>query len=145
MPKVILLVEDSAEDEALTLGAFRENHVANSIVVARDGAEALDYVFGIGRYHGRQVSDLPQVVLLNLHLPKVDGLEVLRRIRADERTRRLPVVLLSWSQDKEDVARAYELGANSYLHKPVLFNNFAVAAKPLGLSWLLLREAPGDK
>jgi two-component system response regulator len=139
--KIILLVEDNPDDEALTLRAFRKNNIKNEVVVARDGAQALDYLFATGRYEG-DVTDLPQVVLLDLKLPKVDGLEVLRRIRADERTRLLPVVILTSSKEERDVVDGYRLGANSYVRKPVNFDEFLDAARQLGLYWLLLNEPP---
>ena len=139
--RAILLVEDNADDEALTLRAFKKCHVANDIIVARDGAEALDFVFGTGKYAGRDVSDLPAVVMLDLKLPKIDGLEVLRRLRADERTRLIPVVILTSSGEERDVVSGYQLGANSYVRKPVDFEQFAQAVKHLGLYWLLLNEA----
>jgi CheY-like chemotaxis protein len=140
MSKVILLVEDNPSDEKLTVLAFKKSGVANDVVVVRDGAAALDYVFGTGTHAGRDTSVLPSVVLLDLKLPKVDGLEVLRRIRADRRTKFLPVVVLTSSKEDEDVLRSYSLGANAYVRKPVEFARFAEAAKALGLFWLLLNE-----
>lgn len=140
--RVILLVEDNPDDEALTLRAFRKNNIGNEVVVARDGQEALDYVFGEGRHAGRDVADFPQVVLLDLKLPKVDGLEVLRRIRADARTALLPVVILTSSKEDQDVINGYRLGANSYVRKPVSFDEFLEAARTLGLYWLLINETP---
>lgn len=140
MSKVILLVEDNASDEKLTLLAFKNCGVSNELVVVRDGAAALDYLFGTGQHAGRDVRMLPTVILLDLKLPKVDGLEVLRRVRADERTRFVPVVVLTASREDEDVARSYELGANAYVRKPVEFAEFAKAASTLGLFWLLLNE-----
>jgi two-component system response regulator len=140
--KTILLVEDNPDDEALTLRALHKSKVANSITIARDGVEALDYLFGTGAQTGRDVSELPQVVLLDLKLPKVDGLEVLRRIRADERTRMLPVVILTSSKEEQDMANAYTSGANSYVRKPVDFNQFVDAIGQLGLYWLVLNEVP---
>lgn len=139
---VILLVEDNPDDEALTLRALRKNNISNEVVVARDGQEALDYMFGEGRHAGRDVADLPQVVLLDLKLPKVDGLEVLRRIRADARTALLPVVILTSSKEDQDVINGYRLGANSYVRKPVSFDEFLDAARTLGLYWLLINETP---
>jgi two-component system response regulator len=141
--KVILLVEDNESDEVLTLRAFRKSHVANEIVVARDGAEALDYLFGTGAYEGRDVAQQPQLVLLDLNLPKIGGLDVLRRIRADERTRRLPVVVLTSSAEEADVIGSYDLGANAYVRKPVDFTQFMDAAQTLGLFWLLLNQTAG--
>ena len=140
--KMILLVEDNPDDEALTLRALNKNRVANNIVVARDGVEALDYLFASGSYAGRDPFDLPQVVLLDLKLPKVDGLEVLRRIRSDPRTRMLPVVILTSSREEQDLIQAYTSGANSYVRKPVDFNQFVEAIGQLGLYWLVLNEAP---
>lgn len=139
---VILLVEDNPDDEALTLRAFRKNNIRNTIVVARDGQQALDYLFSEGAYSGRDSGDLPQVVLLDLKLPRVDGLEVLRRIRADARTELLPVVILTSSKEEQDVINGYRLGANSYVRKPVSFDEFLDAARTLGLYWLLLNQAP---
>lgn len=140
--KIILLVEDNPDDEALTIRAFRKNNITNEVVVARDGVEALDYLFGAGKYEGRDTSDLPQVVLLDLKLPKMDGLEVLRRIRADDRTRYQPVVILTSSKEDQDLISGYRLGANSYVRKPVNFEEFIEAARQLGLYWLLLNERP---
>jgi two-component system, response regulator len=142
MTKVLLLVEDNPTDEKLTIRAFKKAGVTNEIVVVRDGAEALDYLFGTGKYEGRETNGLPAVALLDLSLPRIDGLEVLRRIRADERTRSLPVVILTASKEHEDIARGYALGANAYVRKPVDFAEFAEAAKTLGLFWLLLNEPP---
>jgi two-component system response regulator len=140
--KTILLVEDNPDDELLTLRALKKNNVFNRVVVARDGAEALDYLFGEGAYEGRDVSDIPRVVLLDLKLPKVDGLEVLRRIRADERTRLLPVVILTSSREQQDLVDGYGYGANSYIRKPVDFGQFVEAVRQLGLYWLVLNETP---
>ncbi len=139
---VILLVEDNPDDEALTLRALRRANVGNDIVVARDGVDALEYLFGTGAYAGRDTSDLPQVVLLDLKLPRIDGLEVLRRVRADERTRLLPVVILTSSNEERDRIDGYKLGANSYVRKPVDFNEFVDAVRQLGLYWLLLNQPP---
>lgn len=138
----ILLVEDNPDDEALTLRAFSKNNIKNPVVVARDGAMALDYLFGRGAYEGRDLDDQPQVILLDLKLPKVDGLEVLRQIRADTRTRLLPVVILTSSREEQDIVEGYSLGANSYVRKPVNFDEFLEAARQLGLYWLLLNEVP---
>ncbi len=140
--KIILLVEDNPDDELLTLDALAANHIGNKVVVARNGVEALDYLFGTGAYVGRDVTELPTVVLLDLKLPKVDGLEVLRRIRANENTRLLPVVILTSSIEDEDRLKGYTLGANSYVRKPVNFDEFVKAAGQLGLYWLLLNEPP---
>lgn len=140
--KAILLVEDNPDDEALTLRALRKNNIGNRVVVAHDGVEALDYLFGTGAYSGRDVSDLPQVVLLDLKLPRIDGLEVLKRVRADERTQVLPVVVLTSSREEQDVINGYRFGCNSYVRKPVNFDEFVEAARQLGLYWLLLNEPP---
>jgi two-component system response regulator len=142
MNNVMLLVEDNATDEKLTLRAFERSGVTNEIIVVRDGAEALDYLFAMGSYLGRDKSVRPAVVLLDLKLPRIDGLEVLRRIRANDDTKSLPVVILTASKEHEDVARGYLLGANAYVRKPVDFVEFAAAAKTLGLFWLLLNEPP---
>ena len=140
--KIILLVEDNPDDVELTLRAFKKCNIANEVVVARDGVEALDYLFGTGAYSGRDLSVMPAVVLLDLKLPRIDGLEVLRRLRADERTRFLPVVVLTSSNEDQDVVNSYQLGANSYIRKPVDFIQFIDAARQLGMYWLLLNEAP---
>jgi CheY-like chemotaxis protein len=146
MNKVILLVEDNSSDEKLTVVAFQKCGISNEVVVMRDGAAALDYLFGTGKYAARDVSVLPTVVLLDLKLPKIAGLEVLRCIRADERTKHLPVVVLTASKEEEDVLRSYALGANAYVRKPVEFAEFAEAARTLGLFWLLLNEpAPASR
>lgn len=137
---VILLVEDHPDDEELTRLAFKECRFANELVVARDGQEALDYLFATGKYSSRDVCDQPQVVLLDLKLPKVDGLEVLHRIRADERTKFLPVVILTSSKQEQDVVAGYSLGTNSYIQKPVDFNQFIEAVRQLGMYWLVLNE-----
>src|SRR5207245_4122897 len=135
--KIILLIEDNPDDEALTLRALQKNNILNEVVVARDGVEALDYLFGTGAYSGRDVSVTPQVVLLDLKLPKVDGLEVLRRVRADPRTKHLPVVILTTSNEERDLVDAYNLGVNSYIRKPVDFSQFTQAVGHLGLFWLV--------
>ena len=140
--KVILLIEDNTDDEALTKRSLTKNNILNEVVVAHDGVEALDYLFGTGGYEGRDVTILPQVVLLDLKLPKVDGLEVLKRIRADERTQTLPVVILTSSKEERDLVTGYKLGANSYICKPVDFTQFNEAVKALGLYWLVLNEPP---
>lgn len=139
----ILLVEDNPDDEALTLRAFGKNRISNEVVVARDGVEALDYLFGTGRHAGRPPNALPAVILLDLKLPRVDGLEVLRRVRADARTALLPVVILTTSKEQQDVTDGYALGANSYIRKPVDFEKFIHAVGQLGLYWLVLNETVG--
>jgi two-component system response regulator len=143
--KSILLVEDNPDDEALTLRALRKHNIANKVVVARDGAEALDYLFATGAWSERDPRQMPQVVLLDLKLPKIDGLEVLRRIRADERTRLQPVVILTSSNEDKDRISGYGLGANSYVRKPVDFDEFVEAVKQLGLYWLVLNEPPSGR
>ncbi len=140
--KVILLVEDNPDEELLALRALRKNDVTGEVVVARDGVEALDYLFGTGAYAGRDTSVMPQLILLDLKLPKMDGLEVLRRLRADERTRLLPVVILTSSREQQDMLEGYGLGANSYVRKPVNFEQFVRAVEQLKLYWLILNEAP---
>ncbi len=145
MDKAILLVEDNPDDEALTLRALKKNNVRNEVVIAHDGAEALDYLFGTGQYTGRNTDVLPQVVLLDLKLPKVEGLEVLRRVRADKRTKLLPVVILTSSNEEQDRIDGYGLGANSYVRKPVDFTQFMEAARQLGLYWLILNEPPPSR
>ena len=140
--KIILLVEDNLSDIGLTKRALVKGHVANELVVAEDGQEALDYLFGAGAYAGRDVKQLPAVVLLDLKLPKVDGLEVLRRIRSESLTRRLPVVILTSSKEEQDMAASYDLGVNSYIRKPVDFEQFVQAIQILGLYWLVLNEEP---
>ncbi len=140
--KVILLVEDNQDDIELTKRALKKGNILNKVVVAQDGAEALDYLFATGKYTGRNSEEQPQVVLLDLKMPKVDGLEVLQRIRADERTRLLPVVILTTSSEDKDRITSYQLGANSFVRKPVDFNQFTEAVRQLGLYWLLLNERP---
>lgn len=139
---VVLLVEDNPDDEALTLRALKKNKLVNEVIVAHDGVEALEYLFGEGAHAGRDVQEMPQVVLLDLKLPKLDGLGVLRRLRADERTKLLPVVILTSSNEEEDRMTGYGLGANSYVRKPVDFDRFVEAAAQLGVYWLVLNEAP---
>ncbi len=139
---VILLVEDSDDDVALTLRAFSKSGVSNEIVVVRDGVQALDYLFGTGSYAQNGPPALPQVVLLDLKLPKVDGLEVLRKVRSEDRTRRLPVVILTSSNEQRDLVESYDLGANSFVRKPVDFAQFLEAARQLGLYWLVLNQRP---
>ncbi len=140
--KVILLVEDNPDDELLTLRAFKRHHIANPVVVAHDGAEALAYLFGAGAQAGRDGHDLPALILLDLKLPRVDGLEVLRRPRAEPRTKHIPVVILTTSSEQQDLLESYQLGANSYVRKPVDFDQFTEAARQLGRYWLVLNEAP---
>jgi two-component system response regulator len=140
--KTILLVEDNPSDIELTQRALARSRIANEMVVVQDGQEALDYIFGAGAYAGRDVSVLPGVALLDLHLPKVSGLDVLRAVRADLRTRRMPVVILTSSNEERDVAAGYDLGVNSYIQKPVDFERFAEAVRTLGLYWLVLNEPP---
>ncbi len=139
--KLILLVEDNPDDEALTLRALKKNNIANEVVVARDGVEALDYLFGTGAHAGRDMNVMPQVILLDLKLPKIDGFEVLRRLRADERTKFLPVVILTTSNEEKDRLNGYGLGANSFVRKPVEFGQFIEGVRQLGLYWLILNEA----
>ena len=139
---MILLVEDNPDDEALTLRALKKNNITNKIVVAHDGVEALDYLFGTGMYAGRDTGSRPELILLDLKLPKVDGFEVLKKLRADERTKLLPVVILTSSKEQQDVVNGYGLGANSYVRKPVDFQDFVDAVLQLGLYWLILNETP---
>ena len=138
--EVVLLVEDNPDDEFMTRRALEQNNLCNEVVVVRDGEQALDYLFGTGSYEGRDTTVMPQVVLLDLGLPKVDGLEVLRRVRADERTRRLPVVVLTSSAEEQDRVESYVRGANSFVRKPVDFVEFAVAVQSLGMYWFVLNE-----
>jgi two-component system, response regulator len=140
--KVILLVEDSKSDEELTLRALRKNNIETDVVVARDGVEALDYLFGGGAYAGRNTADVPTVVLLDIKLPKIDGLEVLRRVRADERTKLLPVVILTSSKEDKDRLTGYTSGANSFVRKPIEFAEFSEAIRQLGIYWLILNQPP---
>ena len=140
--KIILLVEDNPDDEALTMRALKQSKLANEIVITRDGTEALEFMFGTGKFEGRDVSHTPAVVLLDLKLPKLSGLEVLERLRADPRTKLVPVVVLTSSSEDEDMLRSYQLGANSYVRKPVVFGKFADAVSQLGLYWVLLNQLP---
>jgi len=142
MKNIILLVEDNASDEKLTILAFKKCGVSNEVVVERDGVAALEYLFGTGKHAGRDAGIPPRLILLDIQLPKLDGLEVLKRLRADDRTRLVPVVILTSSKEEEDVLRSYALGANAYVRKPLEFAEFASAAKTLGLFWLLLNEPP---
>jgi two-component system, response regulator len=140
--QIILLVEDNPDDEALTLRALRKNNITNTVVVAHDGVEAIDYLFGAGMYAGRDTTNLPQIVLLDLKLPKLDGFEVLTKLRADVRTKLLPVVILTSSKEQQDIIQGYGLGANSYVRKPIDFEQFVEAVRQLGLYWLVLNESP---
>ena len=140
--KIILLVEDNPNDVTLTERALKKSHILNRLVLAKDGAEALDYLLGTGNWADRDLNNMPQLVLLDIKLPKIDGLEVLRRIRADNRTKLLPVVILTSSNEEKDLINGYALGANSYIRKPVNFNQFADAVRQLGLYWLVLNECP---
>lgn len=143
--KSILLVEDNPDDVELTARAFKKNNIGNEIIVASDGREALDYLFGSGKHEGRDLNDMPALILLDLKIPKIEGLEVLRRIRADERTRLLPVVILTSSKEEQDLVRGYSLGTNSYVRKPIDFIEFTKAVGLLGLYWLLINESPPAK
>ena len=143
--KVILLVEDNPSDVKLTKRALDKNQITNELVVAEDGGEALDYIFGTGKHAGRDVKDIPAVVMLDLKLPRVDGLEVLQKIRASELTALVPVVVLTSSDQEQDIIASYRLGANSYIRKPVDFSRFAEAVRTLGMYWLLLNEPPPVK
>jgi len=136
----IFLVEDNADDEALTLRALKKNKISNQVIVARDGAEALEFLFAEGKYADRDITVQPQVMLLDLNLPKIDGLSVLKKLRSDERTRLIPVVILTSSKEDQDILEGYSLGANSYVRKPVDFNDFSEAIRQLGLYWLILNE-----
>lgn len=139
---IILLIEDNPDDEALTLRAFKKSNLTNEVIIARDGVQALDYLFGTGDHAGRDTSIVPSLILLDLKLPKVDGLQVLERIRSDARTRLVPVLILTSSKEQEDLIRGYSLGANSYVRKPVDFNQFLHGIQQLGLYWLVLNEQP---
>lgn len=138
----IFLVEDNADDEALTLRALKKNNISNQVVIARDGVEALDFLFAKGKFADRDMSIQPQVMLLDLNLPKIDGLSVLKKLRGDERTKLIPVVILTSSKEDQDIIEGYSLGANSYVRKPVDFNDFTEAIRQLGLYWLILNEVP---
>ncbi len=140
--RLILLVEDNPDDEALTLRALRRNHIANEIVVVRDGVEALDYFAGTGRFADRDLSEVPELILLDLKLPRIDGLEVLKRLRQNDQTRLLPIVVLTTSDEEKDRVQSYQLHANSFIRKPVDFNQFADAIRQIGLYWLVLNEPP---
>lgn len=143
--KVILLVEDHPDDEELTMRALAKNNILNQVVVARDGVQALEYLLGTGAHAGRDTTVMPQLILLDLKLPKIDGLEVLRRLRANERTRFLPIVILTSSKEEQDLIKSYKLGANSYIRKPVDFIEFTKAVQQLGLYWLILNEPVPDR
>jgi two-component system response regulator len=140
--RLILLVEDNPNDVKLTMRAFEKSNVSNEIVVVGDGEEAIEYLFATGRHAGRDLKVMPEVILLDMKLPKIDGLGVLKRLRADERTRRLPVVVLTSSKEEKDVTSSYNLGANSFVRKPVDFAEFIDAARHLGLYWLVMNESP---
>lgn len=142
MRKLILLAEDNPDDILLTQRAFKKSNVANELIVVRDGQETLDYLFAEGKYAGRDISIMPEVILLDLKMPRMDGLEVLKRIREDLRTKHLPVVMLTTSKEEKDIVQSYCLGANSYITKPVDFNQFVEAIKQLGLYWLVLNQKP---
>jgi CheY-like chemotaxis protein len=139
---ILLLVEDNPDDEELTLLAFEQNSSAHDVVVARDGIEALDYLFGTGSYAGRDTSTMPALILLDLQLPRINGLEVLQRLRADPRTKLVPIVILTTSNEQQDLINSYSLGCNSYIRKPVDYTQFVTAVQQLGMYWLLLNEAP---
>lgn len=143
--KIILLVEDNSDDEALTIRALKKKNILNRVVVTRDGAEALEYLFGTGKYAERNLREMPEIILLDLNLPKLSGFEVLRRIRSDERTRLLPVIILTTSDQDRDKVESYSLGANSYIRKPVDFGQFCEAILQLGLYWLVLNQGPPKK
>ncbi|MBK6607112.1 MAG: response regulator [Leptospiraceae bacterium] len=140
--KFILLIEDNPDDELLTIQALKDSNISNEVVVARDGEEALDFLFGTGKYLGRDLTLMPQLTLLDIKLPKMDGLEVLQQIRANKITKLLPVVILTSSKEEQDLIHSYELGANSYIRKPVDFDQFTKAIQNLGLYWLVLNELP---
>jgi len=140
--KAIMLVEDNPDDRDLTLRALKKNNIANEVIVAEDGVEALDYLFGTGKYDGRDVSDVPLFILLDLKLPKIDGIEVLKKLRADDRTAIIPVVILTSSKEDQDMLSGYKVGANSYVRKPVDFDQFTDTVKQLGMYWLVINESP---
>lgn len=143
--KIILLVEDNLDDVELTIHAFKKNNIRNEVIVVGDGAEALNYLFGKGKYTNRDLTAMPTLILLDIKLPKVDGLEVLRQLRANDLTKYIPVVILTSSKEEQDIINGYRFGVNSYVRKPVNFNEFAEAVKNLGLYWLLLNEIPPSK
>ena len=145
MEKMILLVEDNPNDEELTLRALRKANIANEVSIARDGQEALDFLFATGKYAGREPTTMPAVVLLDLKLPKLDGIDVLQRIRADPRTKLVPVVILTSSSEDEDMVRSYQSGANSYVRKPIEFSAFANAVTQLGMYWVLINQIPPSR
>ena len=142
MNETILVVEDNPDDVELLLRALKKNNIANDIAITHDGAEALDYIFGNGKYSGRDVNDVPRIILLDLKLPKLNGLQVLERIRADARTALVPVIILTSSKEEQDLISGYKSGANSYVRKPVDFNEFVDAVRQIGLYWLLINESP---
>jgi two-component system response regulator len=145
MEKTILLVEDNPNDEELTLRALRKANIANEVAIARDGQEALDFLFATGKHAGREPPTMPAVVLLDLKLPKLDGIDVLQRIRADARTKLVPVVILTSSSEDEDMVRSYQSGANSYVRKPIEFGAFANAVTQLGMYWVLINQIPPNR
>jgi len=145
MEKMILLVEDNPNDEELTLRALRKANIANEVFVARDGQQALDFLFGTGQHAGRELAKMPAVVLLDLKLPKLDGIDVLQRMRADPRTKLTPVVVLTSSSEDEDMLRSYQSGANSYVRKPIEFSAFAHAVTQLGMYWILINQTPPSR
>ena len=140
----ILLVEDNQTDAELTIRALKKRNLANSLEWVKDGAEALDYIFATGKYAERNINNTPKVILLDLRLPKVDGLEVLQKIKSDDRTKKIPVVILTSSNEDRDIAESYTLGVNSYINKPVDFNNFSETVSKLGFYWLLMNKPPSD-
>jgi len=140
--KIILLVEDNKDDEELTLRALKQNHILNRVIVVRDGVEAMDFLHATGPFHHRSQDDLPQLILLDLNLPKMSGLEVLKNIRASGQTQLIPVVVMTSSSEEEDIISSYRLGANSYIRKPVEFTNFTRAVQQLGLYWLVINQSP---